>query len=382
MEDILYWLFLIIASVYALMIFTCTISWLTVNQIKFSNTKKFNTRVSVIIAARNEENAIGDCINDLINQNYPKELFELIIVDDASNDATLQLVENIIKCNSGVNIKLIKLADDPTITSPKKRALSEAIKIAGGTLIITTDADCRMGCKWLSAMVSFYEQNSSKMIIGPVNFYGEQNIFQKMQSLEFTNLIGITGATAFLNQPVMCNGANLAYEKEAFMLKKGFENIDTKASGDDIFLMLKFKKMFNSNSIHFIKSKEALVYTSPKTTVSEFLNQRKRWASKSSSYRDFGVIILAACVSLFSISIIFSLGLSFFSNKFTELFFIMTGIKYFTDFTFLLAISFFFEKKKLLWLVILQQVLYPIYVVTIGIAIQFSGYKWKDRKLY
>ena len=382
MENLVYTLFLIIASVYAIMIFTCTISWLAVKQIKFPEIKKFNTPVSVIIAARNEEDAISACINDIINQDYPRELLEIIVVDDASVDSTSRLVQHIIINNPGVNIKLIQLTDNNTVVSPKKRALSEAIKVAEGKLILTTDADCRIGHKWLSTMVLFYQQNNSKMIIGPVNFHKEQNLFQKMQSLEFTGLIGITGAAAFLNQPVMCNGANLAYEKEAFILVKGFENNDNKASGDDVFLMLKFKKIFKGKNIHFIKSQEAFVYTAAKTTVPEFISQRKRWASKSIYYRDFGAIMLALFVFLFNVSILFSLGLSFFSNKFTGLFFVMAGIKFFTDFAFLFTVSSFFEKRNLLWLVIPEQVLYPLYVITIGVAVQFRGYKWKDRKLH
>lgn len=382
MESFFYILFLVLAFGYLLLIAIFTIAWIFVMQIKPDRTTGFTTTVSVVIAARNEEENISDCINDILKQDYNKALFEIIVVDDASVDTTRELIINIIDNHPAVSIKLITLTGDESVVSPKKKALQEAIKAATGKLIVSTDADCRMGSKWLSSIISFYEEHHPKMVIGPVKFSGEENVFQKMQSLEFSSLIGITGAAAFLNKPIMCNGANLIYEKEAFEMARGFENNIQMASGDDIFLMLKFKKIFGNNSVRFIKSREAMVSTKAQKTVSDFFHQRKRWASKSFYYHDFTTMLIAGFIFLFNISIVISLGLSFFSNKFTELFLLIAGIKCFADFIFIFAVSSFFEKRNLLWLVIPEQVLYIFYIASIGITAPFGGYKWKGRKLH
>lgn len=360
-----------------------SLAWISVKEISNLQSAICNLQssVSIVIAARNEENNISNCINDIIKQNYPKELFEIIIVDDASTDNTVNSIEKIILKNSDCKINLLKLKDDTTISAHKKRAISEGIKNATRELIITTDADCRMNENWLSSIISFYEKNNCKMIIAPVQFLKSGNIFQKFQQLEFTGLIGITAAAAFLNEPIMCNGANLLYEKNAFNSLNGFESSENKASGDDVFLMLKFKKEFSAGAIKFIKSKDAIVWTSAKSSVSEFISQRKRWASKSTNYNDFSTTIVALIVFLTNISIVVSIVLLFINPVFIGVCFTVFGIKCVVDFIFFLSISKFFGIRNLLWVVIPEQLLYIFYVAIIATIAPFGSYEWKGRRV-
>src|SRR5690606_1415469 len=115
------------------------------------------TFVSVLIAARNEENHIGDTIRDILNQNFPQSQLEIIVVDDHSTDRTASVVRSF----SDRGVKLIQLNEREPLNSYKKKAISEAINQASGELIGVTDADCRMGGGWLSAMVSLYEERES-----------------------------------------------------------------------------------------------------------------------------------------------------------------------------------------------------------------------------
>src|ERR1017187_5954676 len=178
--------------------------------------------VTVVIAARNEEDNIETCLTSILDQSYSSEYMEIIIVDDASEDTTNYKIQQF--CNKYKNIKLITL-DKKFNLSGKKNALNAAINEAKGELIVTTDADCIMSKNWLSTIVGYYNQSHPKMIVSPVSFYNEKTIFEKMQSLELMALVLSSGASLHFNKAIMCNGANLAYPKKVFYEVNSFEGI-------------------------------------------------------------------------------------------------------------------------------------------------------------
>jgi cellulose synthase/poly-beta-1,6-N-acetylglucosamine synthase-like glycosyltransferase len=340
--------------------------------------------VSVIIAARNEEHNIVNCLNSIICQSYSDQYFEIIIVDDGSSDNTQKLAQEFY--NKHNNIRLITLNDKENI-SGKKQAINAAVAIAKGELVVTTDADCVMGKNWLATIVSFYVQTQAKMIVAPVSFYDEKTIFEKMQSLEFMALIASGGASLYYNQAIMCNGANLAYTKQIFKDVNGFEDIDKKASGDDVLLMYKIKKKC-SNSIHFLKNREAIVYTKAKQTIKEFSDQRKRWASKGflalnaeTKRASLIVYLFNFMLLLLAILGIFCLATTTFYPAFYEICLILIGIKCFIDFLLLFLAASFFNKKQLLIYFLPEQFIYIVYVVVAGIFGAKGKYDWKGRKI-
>ena len=255
------------------------------------------TNVSILIAARNEEDKIGATIDDILKQNYPKDLIELIVIDDHSSDRTAEIVLSYIR----QGVKLIMLNESKPLNSYKKKAISEAIKVAKGELLITTDADCRMGSNWLGSIVSFYEENNCKLISSPVVFYEEKNFFESLQTLEFLYLIGLGAATIGNKKPSTCNGANLAYRRDVFVELKGFQGIDDLASGDDELFLHKVASKYPQD-IGFCKSQDALVYTHAKPNLKEFISQRKRWASKSTRYKNKNIVVLGVSIWLFTVS--------------------------------------------------------------------------------
>ncbi|MDD5570913.1 MAG: glycosyltransferase, partial [Bacteroidales bacterium] len=192
---------ILLCVLYVFLIGSFIFAWLKKNKF-VSSACNHNTFASIIIPVRNEEENIMECLKSIIEQTYPKELFEIIVVDDNSTDSTVEKVKAI---NSG--IKLIELKNEKSF---KKEAIQEGIKQAKGELIITTDGDCIAGELWLENIISFYEKEKPKMMILPVVYHNEKNIFEKIQSLEFLSLIGSAGASALLMNPVLCNGANLA----------------------------------------------------------------------------------------------------------------------------------------------------------------------------
>lgn len=192
-----------------------------------------STGVTLLIAARNEEENIRLTIDDILAQDYPKHLLEVIIVDDHSTDSTA----DIIRSYAPQGIKLLQMNETEKLNSYKKKAIAEAIKLSTGDLMVATDADCRMGPRWLSTVVGFFETEQPVMISSPVTYFQEKSLFERLQTLEFSYLIGIGASFIGNKRASTCNGANLAYRKDVFYEVGGFKGIDDLASGDDELLL-------------------------------------------------------------------------------------------------------------------------------------------------
>jgi cellulose synthase/poly-beta-1,6-N-acetylglucosamine synthase-like glycosyltransferase len=334
----------------------------------------FITKVTVMIAARNEEERIAFTIDDILAQDYPKHLMEIIFVDDHSTDRTA----DIIKSYADRGVKLLQLNEDKPLNSYKKKAIAKAIGLSTGDLMVATDADCRMGTAWLSSIVSYYETSDWVMISSPVTYFEEQNLFEYMQTLEFAYLIGIGAAFIGNGRASTCNGANLAYRKEVFYEVGGFSGIDELASGDDELLLQKVAERYPGR-IGFLKRREAIVYTHAKHTLGEFLQQRRRWASKSTRYKDKNIVALAVGIWLFNLSLLVNAGLGFYDIYFFKLFVLQFLLKYLFEAAFLLPISTFFKRTNLVGLLILIIPVHVIYFVYIGLMGNSRKYLWKGR---
>lgn len=335
-----------------------------------------STRVSILIAARNEENNIALTIDDILAQDYPEGLMELIIVDDHSTDNTADIVSSY----AGRGVILIRLNEDKPLNSYKKKAISEAIKRASGELIVTTDADCRMGPAWLKTIVSFYEAESFKMISSPVAYFQEKNLFERMQTLEFLYLIGLGAASIGNKVPSTCNGANLAYRKDVFEELDGFNGIDDLASGDDELFLHKAALKY-PDGIGFCKSREAVVYTHAKPNLKEFLQQRKRWASKSTRYKNKSVVVLGVSIWFFNLLILLNFTAGFYNPNFWILACFSLICKFSAEILFLFHLSRFIGRKSLLFYLPMLTILHVIYMIYIGLAGNSGKYMWKGRRV-
>ena len=217
------------------------------------NDHESSLKISVIIPARNEEENIGKLLSSLEKQTYSPHLFEVIVVDDHSTDNTATVV-------SGYSfVKLIRLEFD-NINSYKKKAIETGIAAASGDLIVTTDADCIVPNNWLKTIASFKEKTSVVFIAAPVVLESASNLLQAFQDLDFLVLQGITAASVQKRFHNMCNGANLAYERKAFIEVNGFTGIDHIASGDDMLLMQKIAQRFPTK-VSYLLSKDTIVTT-------------------------------------------------------------------------------------------------------------------------
>jgi len=375
---IVFYLITISCGLYVLLILYFSYGWFSLGTYN-RNYRIPSTQVSVIIPARNERKNIVSCLEDIVKQDYPHDLFEIIVVDDASDDNTSKLVERFITEHPETRVRLIKLEDNHK-NSSKKRAIAEGVKQAKGTLIVTTDADCRMNEKWLSTIVNYYETYGVSMIVGPVNLDNENTFFKKLQSLEFLSLIAASASSVTLNNPILCNGANLAYEKNSFDSVNGFKGNEKYASGDDVFLLQKIKKTLHER-IGFIRHTDAIVYTEPERTLNNFISQRIRWISKSRGYKDPFTIAVAVIVYLFNFLLLAGLGLGFINPLFLKAFAFFFIIKIFVDLPILGGISFFVGRSSLLLYYLPLQAINIFYVSFIGICGNFGKFKWKGRQV-
>lgn len=336
--------------------------------------RQYKTTVSVLIAARNEEDKLEKTILDILAQNYPANLLQLIVVDDHSTDRTSEIILSF----APDGVKLIKLNEARALNSYKKKAITEAIKLSDSELIVTTDGDCRMGTEWLKTIVDFYESGDYKMVSSPVAFFEEKNSFEEMQSLEFLFLIGLGAAGIGNNMPSTCNGANLAYRRDVFHELKGFQGIDDLASGDDELFLHKVASAYPGR-IGFCKSADALVYTHAKSSLKEFIQQRKRWASKSTHYKNRGIVLLGISVWLFNLIILLNFLAGFLDPVFWYLSLMSIIIKMLVELIFLIPVCSFAGRKSLLWYQPLLTVIHIFYLIFIGIAGNSGKYNWKGR---
>jgi cellulose synthase/poly-beta-1,6-N-acetylglucosamine synthase-like glycosyltransferase len=364
---------------YAFVILAFTYGWFRLEKFVLSD-KEPKTKVSIIIPARNEEQNITDILYDLLKQTYPKNLFEIIVVDDFSTDTTRNLIKDFINSNPDLKVKLITSEIGSPQISAKKQAIKSGLKNSSGELIVTTDADCRVNKNWLSTIIDFYEKKYPKMIVGPVCFVNENTWFKKLQSLEFLSLIASGAGAIEIGLPIMCNGANLAYQKQAFYEVNGFKTKNEFVSGDDVFLLLKIKKKWGSSAITFLKNSDAVVYTGAKKSFWEFISQRIRWVSKSSGYTDFSIITTALVVYLFNFGLLAGFVLGLFYYELLPVVLIIFIVKLVIDLPVLVGITKFIRHRKLLWNYLLLQIIYVIYISFMGIIGNFLKFKWKGRK--
>ncbi|MBM3914570.1 MAG: glycosyltransferase [Sphingomonadales bacterium] len=330
-------------------------------------------RVSVLVPARNEEDNIGALLTALQVQHYPADRLEIIVIDDHSEDQTAAIVKEF------KEITLLRL-DVAGINSYKKKALEEGVAKASGELIVCTDADCIPGPHWIEQLVACYRSTGAKFIAAPVALTYQQNGLGYLQALDFMVLQGITGAGLFSGKLLMANGANLAYPKAVFNEVNGYAGTDHIASGDDFFLLHKIADRY-PNQIAYLKSKEALVTTAAQPTWSTFLQQRIRWASKSTHYKKGRLQQVLSLVWSYNLLLLLLAIGGIFDSHSLLIFIGGWMMKTMVEWSFVSEVAGFFGQKALLKKFFWLQPLHMVYTVVAG-ALGLSGnYRWKGRTI-
>jgi biofilm PGA synthesis N-glycosyltransferase PgaC len=321
--------------------------------------------LSVIVACRNEEKNLPSLLPDIAFQDYNPNRFELIIVDDNSDDSTFRIASEF----KGIkNIKVLKNS-----ASGKKTAINEGVKASTGDVIVTTDADCRPSRNWLKTISSYWSENKPEMIIGPVSLNGGKGFFQRFQELEFLGLQGVTAGTAVTGDPAMCNGANLIFTRDSYFKNTVNLRFD-KVSGDDIFLLHSIKA--GSGKILWLESEAASVITGSVQSPGAFLEQRARWISKAGAYIDRYTQLLAIVTFGTILIQVFFLAAGFINPLFFLIFLAALLLKSLPDYLILQNRTLSCKKKNLMWFFLPGELIYPFFVISVVIFYLFTGSRY------
>lgn len=348
-----------------------------------SRVKSFNpsavevcNRFSICIPFRDEENQLSKLFASLKLLDYPKNQFEILLINDNSEDKSKKKCHTFIAENPTLNIRLLQNVKNPV--SPKKEALEKAIVIARNNFIVTTDADCAVPKNWLRQFDAFIQQNNVDFIAGPVVFKTENNFLNRFQELDFLGLQSSTIGGFGIKKPFLCNGANLCYSKKAFQDVDGFSNNKSTASGDDIFLLEKIEKQGLKSG--YLKNLEACVETIPPKTFSALVQQRVRWAAKTSHYKSPFGKLMGGLVFLMNAGWILILCAALFQVVPWPIWIIGFILKFNVDFILIYRAAQFFKKDDPMKSYVSTAFLHPFFIVFVGLKALVSNYHWKGRE--
>jgi cellulose synthase/poly-beta-1,6-N-acetylglucosamine synthase-like glycosyltransferase len=334
------------------------------------------SEVSIVIAARNEETNLDRCINSLLKQTYPHKLYEIIIVDDGSHDRTASIVQSF--SNRFSNVRLLSLPDTIEKTIGRKPiAIREGIALAKGEIILTTDADCSVPPQWIEIMVNHFDEGVV-FVAGPVVECDSNTFFAKMEQLEFLGLITTAAGLIGSGRPIICNGANLAYRKDAFLSVNGFQEQHT--SNDDESLMNKMVER-KVGKVVFAPEADAVVHTNSSNTISAFLHQRIRWANKRGHYEDKSILFSLVGLYLFFVTMLFITVSLFWEPQLIQPLVIAFGGKVLVDYFTLRSGARLFRQGISLYHFLIAELLHVPYIVIAAAIGQVASMQWKGRTI-
>lgn len=370
--------FIIIIVLYLFTIGALVYGFDKVKDFKLGDLKSQN-KFTVIIPFRNEANNLPELLSSIYRLNYPITHFEIILVNDESQDNSIEIINTFIPKSNLKNSAAITVIDNVRRTnSPKKDAISSAIKKAKYDWIITTDADCILPKYWLDAFDEFIQSHNPNCIIAPVRYQQPKSFLDRFQTLDFLSLQGATIGGFGIKFPFLANGANFGYKRSVFQEIDGFTGNDNLASGDDIFLLEKFKQL-SHKAVAYLKSDLATVTTKPVSNFEALVQQRIRWASKTSLNPNWfskfiGLVVLLS--NLVCILVFISMLVQILNTKTAvALLVIKVGI----DFLLLFKSARFFKQESVLVSFLLSSIFYSLFSVFIVILSIFNPFQWKGR---
>ena len=361
--------FALFLFIYAALITQLAFGIMKMNKQNTTESSSPKTSFSIVVPFRNEANNLPQLLNSIEKLNYPTELFELILVDDESDDSW--------KLEDGRwKIEVLVIPNQRKSNSPKKDAIETAIQIAKHNWIVTTDADCEVPKNWLAVFDSKIQENNVKMCVGSVGYVSKTGFLHDFQNNDFLSLQGVTAGSFGIRKPFMCNGANFAYEKDFFNQLNGFEGNTNLASGDDVFLLQKALKVV-PEKIAYLGNLN-IVFTKSCDSWKALLHQRVRWASKTSAYTNWYPKILGLLVFLTNLIELLLLVAPFYQFELIQLTAYFWLLKFGIDFLFLKFSAAYF---KLPFKNFLGSFLYyPFFTVLVVIKALFGKFEWKKRQ--
>lgn len=366
---------ILIAICYYLLIIRFIKAFDALSTFKF-NSKTTEHRFSIVIPFRNEAKNLPSLLQTISELKYPKDQFEVLLIDDQSEDNSRAVIEDFMNNHQDLDLRILN--NKRYSNSPKKDAISLAITHVKYDWIVTTDADCFLPEPWLQAYDRFITTHNAQMIVAPVTYVANGSWFQQFQLVDFLSLQSATIAGFGLQKPFLCNGANLCYKASLFEGLSGFDGNDQIASGDDIFLMEKVLQ-HHPQQLQYLKSPNATVYTQTQLSLQQLIQQRVRWAAKSSHYNNSFAKWVGLLVFFMNAALLVSFCLALAGLLSWNYFMVPLLIKTFIDYRFIHKSVQFFNQPICLRHYFISSLVYPLFSVYVVFHSVLFTYKWKGR---
>lgn len=338
------------------------------------------TKFSIVVPFRNEVKNLPILLKSLSQLNYPKHLYEILLVNDESTDGSIEHIDNLLtkKPLSHIADNISIINNQRRTNSPKKDAITTAIQLAKYDWIVTTDADCKVPKYWLDAFDCQIQQNDPNLLVAPLTLDKANSFFERFQMLDILSLQGATIGGFGIKKPFLCNGANLVYKASVFESVNGYNGNDHIASGDDIFLLEKFLTL-ETSKVQYMMHNQVIVTTNPQPDFKSLKSQRVRWAAKTSSYDNtFGKFV--GFIVLLMNALLVCLPILYLAHMISVKTLVYTfAIKCLIDFLLLFKSARFFGQESYLASYLFSCILYPLFSVYVAFLSVFKRYKWKDR---
>lgn len=326
---------------------------------------KSKVKISVIIAAKNEEKNLSSLVKFIKNQDYPSEFFEVIIVDDNSSDNTFTTGEELIRDLKNFSVYSIKEKKFPG----KKGALQFGIEKSVNPFIIITDADCQPGENWIQAFAAKFESGFD-FIFGVAPFIERKSLINKIACFENLRTTLLTLTAAKLKLPYSAAARSFGFSKKAFQKLEGYANTVETLSGDDDLLLREAVK--HNMKIEVVADNNSFVYSETATSFKDYSKQKTRHTSTSVHYLLSHKLFLAFW-HLLNLFLLLSPVLLFISSKFLVLFF----IKLFGDLSLVIMTQKYFNYHFNLIEIVLYQIVYESMLILNFFNALFKKIEWK-----
>lgn len=339
------------------------------------------TRISVLIPARNEAENIAACLESLAQQTYPRELVEVLVIDDHSTDETGAIA----RAFTGIPVRLLSLAallePDERRVAYKKEALRQGVAASSGDLIVCTDADCVLPSGWLMQMAWANQTMGWQCITGPVLTMEEEGLLNRFQGLDFAGMMVLTAAGIAAGITPLANGAAFAYTRMAHNAVRGYEGLTHLASGDDLLLLHKIQARF-PGKVGFLKTPEA-VLTRAQPDWGSFFRQRLRWGTKSGQYQQKQITAVLGLVFFVCWGILLSAAvLWIYPVQAGGILILLATTKGVSDYLLLRRATQYFRQPGWIHSFLPAQVLHVLYIALTGLAANsVRTYTWKGRRV-
>lgn len=370
----------IIGFGYAIVVLTITMESLTYKPRNFlePTTHDAPAGFSIIINYRDEAAHLPALLDSIQQLNYPKNNCEFLFINDASTDASRSIIEAFQSQHTHIKIRLLNRI--PTSASAKKDGITQALQVATYNHILTTDADCLLPPQWLQAYHDHYTAYTASIFVaGPVQILATDTVIGQLQTSEMVALQLTTVGGFALRKPFLCNGANMSFTKTHFNEVAGYDGNANIASGDDIFLLEKSAAL-DASACYYLKDKNALVTTYPKTRWKEAIAQRARWAQKGAKTTSMLNKLLSFQVLAANAFVVIAPLIAWLPGVSIKAIVIVLALKTFTDIVVLYIGYRFFDNKKWLRYLLPQLVCYPILVLAVAFK-SLTTVEWKQRQV-